>query len=138
MSSSLNRTNLPIIQEKTMETTTLNHENLYVYPPYFEDSIKYTEEVKQLSEKNWVTWVIDILYDCQHNDNIVVSEVQKWLIHYEHPFYPMILFQCEQKGQIVLEFELNWCDYPDIRIDGILYEGVNLWVINGVVKVSND
>ena len=121
-----------------MSQTTLNNQHLYVCNPNFEDSIKYTKEVKQLSKENWVEWFIGIIDDCQHNENIVINEVQKWSIHYEDPISPMILFKCEQNGQLVLEFEFNWGDEPWLRIDGLLYEGVNLWVIDGVLKVSNE
>ncbi|MEL4896897.1 hypothetical protein [Crocosphaera sp. Alani8] len=121
-----------------MPQTKEKQQTIYTLYPSCKDSIKYTESVKQLSIENWVEWVISVINDCQHFKNIVVNEVQKWVIHYQNPISPMILFQCEQKGEIVLEFELNWCDYVEIRIDGLLYEGVTLVVIDGVVTVPNE
>ncbi|EAZ88597.1 hypothetical protein [Crocosphaera chwakensis] len=49
----------------------------------------------------------------------------------------MILFKCEQNGQVALDFEFNWCDEPWLRIDQPLYEGVTLLLIDGVLTVSN-
>ncbi|EAZ88599.1 hypothetical protein [Crocosphaera chwakensis] len=44
-----------------MSQTQEKKQTLYTYHPSFEDSIKYTERVKQLSSENWVDWVIGMI-----------------------------------------------------------------------------